>query len=525
MSHAVSLPIPCLGTSKPYYSGRRESSPLLDTKTKVALVVATFLAISGLVLLQFFPPVGGACLAAAGLGFLFVVLFKSIKSMRTPDSDLEKLERLDAAKQLAAGIEIPSVIQKELEQIIPAIDAIEEDERIASLHYNCDETATFTLKTAPHLQFRVSAAQPRSRLECAEFHLTLRYENMVYAQEICRSENYDSLLVPPIKPIYLKVGGLRRALLVEKVVQRDAVPVGDLERAVRQMVQFLLKIGGADSHDPLPFVPIEGGRLALQNLYHLTTNPHPNAWTREGIEVRSILGEGNSLLASLNREDLIDIALDELKKLRPVCLGVARYASIERATQARLEQIQKARESRLNQIHNPVQINVQPEPIAPPNILGISPEELGLNLGLKDYAVIQHNGVHSDGICRIITLGEVAQAIINCINRKLQANPTNDTIEFTLIDMLIGEKLPYFASEKHYQYNTLQGLGYREWPDPNKEPPYWIALVLQSLKSKGLITDFSVPRRSNPRLRVNLAALASLPNNGSLRKPKDDGSR
>jgi len=296
-------------------------------------------------------------------------------------------------------------------------------------------------------------------------------------------------------------------MLVEKVVQSDALPVGSLERAVRQMVQFLLKTGGNGNYDPLPFIPVEGGKLALQNLYHLTENPHPDASTRESLEVSLIINEKGSLLASLNREDLIDIALDELKKLRPIRLRVASHASVEDSTKARLRQIEKAREFRLKQIHNPVQINVQPEHIVPPNILRISAEELNLDLHLRDYAVIQHNGVHSDGICRIITLGEVAQAVIDRINRKLQADPTNGNIEFTPEDMLIGEKLPSVTWEKHYQYNMLQGLGYREWPDPNKEPPYWMTLVLQSLKDRGLVTDFAVPWRSSPRLRVNLAAL------------------
>lgn len=510
MNHAVSLSVPCLGgTSKPYYSDYsrdREPSDVLDTKTKVALVVSTILAVTGLVLLQFLPPVGGACLVAAWLGFCLCAASLSLANpirtpIRTPDSALEKLEKLEAAKHLAAGIEIPPALQQELEQIIPAIDAIEQDHRIASIHYNCDQTATFTLKTAPDLQFRISAANPGSRSGCNELLLARRYENTVYAQEICHSENYDSLLVPPIKPIYLNVGGLRRSMLVEKVVQSDALSVGgDLERAVRQMVQFLLKTGGTCWKETLPFLPIEGSKLALQNLHHLTEDPHPNASTRESLEVRFIIDKENSLLASLNREDLIDIALDELKKLRSI--------PVRSAPKARLGQIQRAREFRLNQIHNPEQINVQPQPIAPPNVLGISPEELDLDLSLKDYAVIQCDGTYSDGICRIITLGEVAQAIIDRINRKLQTNPANDNIEFTPEDMLIGEKLPSFTWEKHYQYNMLQGLGYREWPDPNKEPPYWMTLVLQSLKNKNLITDFTVPRRSRPRLRVNLAALA-----------------
>ena len=215
MSRAVSLSVPCLGTSKPYYSGDRESSAVLDTKTKVALVGSTVLAVIGLIFLQPRPPVGSACLIVAGLGFLSVSLFYLVKSIGTPDSNLEKLEKLEAAKHLATGIEIPPTLQQELEQIIPAIDVLAEDDRIASIHYNYDQTATFTLKIAPDLQFRISAAKPRSGIGCDELPLARRYENTVYAQEICRNENYDSLLVPPIKPIYLKVGGLRPGLFHE----------------------------------------------------------------------------------------------------------------------------------------------------------------------------------------------------------------------------------------------------------------------------------------------------------------------
>ena len=503
MSQAVSQFVPCLGNAKPYYCADRESPIVFDTKNKVALVASSILAVAGFVLLPFLPPVGGTCLVASGVGFISLVLFNLVKSIRPPNSVLADLEQLETAKQLATGIEISPALQQELEQIIPAIDAMEDDARIGSIRYNHDLTATFTLKTAPDLQFRISAAESRSLLGCCEVALSRRYENTIYAHEICRNENYDSLVISPIKPVYVKADGLRRSMLVEKVIERAAGPAGDLERAVRQMVQFLLKTGGAGLHDPIPFLPLEGNKLALQNLHHLTGNPHPDASTRDAHEVDAIIHKSNSLLASLNSEEMIEIALDELKKSRPTL----RYDS-ERGALLRHRQIEGARESRLNQIrqHLP-DVNVHDRHIVPSNILRVSPEELGLNLGLKDYAVMKREGIHSDGICRVIVLREVAQAIIDCINRKLEADPTNYNIEFTPKDMLIGEELPIFTWEKHCQYNMLQGLGYRGWPDPNHEPTYWIALVLESLKNKGIINDFTLPPQSNPRLSVNPDAI------------------
>jgi hypothetical protein len=290
-----------------------------------------------------------------------------------------------------------------------------------------------------------------------------------------------------VKPLYLKVGGLERLALAEAVVQKEAG--GNVERAVRQMVQFLLKTGRNCLYDPVPFVPMAGDKLALENLYHLTDNPHPDAWTRESLEIASVLGPWNSLLASLDREDLIDIALDELTQLRPV----DSTAPSGRGAEWRLREIKRARTARLDELHKKVQRAAAPKP--PRNILRITPEELGLDLNAKDYVVIRQDGVHSDGICRVITLREVAGAIIDRINRKLEVNPGQAKIEFTAEDLLIGEKLPSFNWEKHYQYNLLQGLGYREWPDPNQEPPYWMALVLQALKNKGLITGFALPDR------------------------------
>jgi len=499
MSLAVSLPIPCLGTSKPYYSGDREIPPLLDTKTKVAFVFSAFLLVVGLALLPFLPHVGVTCLAVAGLGVLVISLYNLVKLTRVPDLTIKKLENLESAKQLAVGIDIPPALNQELVQIIPVIDAMQADDRIASVHYHCDNTATFRLKTAPHLQFRISAPCRMSG-SCEEFYLTFRYENKIYAHDICLREQYDALVVPSVKPLYLTVGGLGRLALAEVVVQK--MPGGNLERAVRQMVGFLLKTGGADHHvDPIPFIPLAGGKLALDNLYHLTENPHPEGRTREYLEVRSILGERNSLLAALDREDLIDIALDELKKLRPV----DSTAPANRGPERRLREIQRAKAARLERLHKPVQVAAARK--SPRNILRITSEELGLDLNAKDYAVIRRDGVHSDGVCRIITLGEVARAIIDRINRKLEANPGQARIEFTPEELLIGEKLPTFTWEKHYQYNMLQGLGYRGWPDPNQEPPYWMALVLQALKNKGLITNFTLPDRANPTVDVNLRAL------------------
>lgn len=323
--------------------------------------------------------------------------------------------------------------------------------------------------------------------------------------QICRSEDYDSLLVPPVKPLYLNVGGLRRSMLVEKVIPSDASRIGHLDRAVRQMVQFLLKTSGSGLHESLPFLPVEGNKLALQNLHHLTNDFYPEVPLRESLEVRSIIDKTNSLLASLHEEGLIEIALDELQTLRPTCLLSAQYYSSEQANEIRMSHIQQAKEFRLQQIRHPERHAQPPEQIIPPNILRISPDELNLDLRLRDYAVIQQDGVYSDGICRIITLGEVAQAIIHRINQKLQADPTNAKITLTPEDMLIGEKLPLGRWSQHYQYNMLQGLGYRTWPDPREEPPYWIALVLQSLKNKGLITNFTLPRYESPELHVNLS--------------------
>jgi hypothetical protein len=431
--------------------------------------------------------------------------------MRASGSDLEKLEQFEAAHQLAVGIEVPLSLQQELEQVIPAIDEIKEDARIASVHYNQDQTATFTLKTTPDLQFRISPPRPNSSLGCDEFRLTQRYENMVYAQKICSDEHYDCLFVPPTKPLYLKVGELRRSMLVEKVIQKDPHPDGNtLNTAVRQMVQFLLKTGGAGVLDPLPFVPT-GGRLALQNLYHLTEEPSSSLPVRDDLEVDSIIKDRDSLLASLDDATLIDVALDELRTRRPFDLVYKNTYFHEAAVQVRKNRIETAKRERLEKILNPIQVAVPLEPSPPSNLLGISPQDLSLDLNLTDYAIIGYDtGSHSDGISRVITLGEVAQAIIDCINRKIQANPTNNVIELTPADMLIGKKSPRFSSDLHYHYTTLQGLGYRDWPD-SKEPPYWIELVLQSIKNKGLITSFKKFSHSNPQLHINLELLQPSP--------------
>src|SRR3989344_4415580 len=254
--------IPCLLTQsqiKDLKKAEREGAlELCDTKTKVIFVVSAVLAAIGVVLLAVLPPVGGAAIAAlftggAGLGLISAAILMCISNR---GSYLDKIEKLEAAQKLAVGLEISEALQKELEAIIRHIDAIKDDARLASVRSNCNETATVILRSAPGLQFRVSPAAPNSPLGYSLKHF---YENAVYAKAICDQENYYALLVPSIKPIYLKVGGLWRALLVEQVVQKDSSPNQDLKEAVRQMVHFLVKTGGPGlSSHPVSFVPVNG---------------------------------------------------------------------------------------------------------------------------------------------------------------------------------------------------------------------------------------------------------------------------
>jgi hypothetical protein len=185
MTQAIALPIPCLGTAKAYYNANREITPLVGTKTKVALLFCAFLVVVGLALLPSLPHVGVTCIAVAGLGGLAVSLCNSVGSSRKPESIIKKLEKLESAGQLAVGIDISAALQQELVQIIPTIDAMETDDRIASVRYHCDKTATFRLKSAPQWQFRISAPCRMSG-NCQEFSLAYRYENRIYAHNICR---------------------------------------------------------------------------------------------------------------------------------------------------------------------------------------------------------------------------------------------------------------------------------------------------------------------------------------------------
>lgn len=508
---AASLPIPCLGNAEPYYS-KTEPAPSQTIK-KVTVVFSCFLFAAGPFLLSAFPPVGIACLAAAGIGIICGLLYeKFIESKDRTPSKLEPIEQLEPAKQLAGALSLPPALEQELNEVIPTVDDLKPDSRIASIQYNLDQTATFSLSSAPHLQFCISAPDPSSRLGCKETVLAHRYENSVYAYEICQREGYTHLSVPSQKPIYLQVGGLRRALLMQETTQKqEAQSVESLELALRQMVRFLLQTGDTGLSDPLPFIPLEGGKLSLQNLYHLTDELQLTEGAREHQQVQRILDSKRSLIASLDREDLIDIALDELNQRHSSSLDIRqRYPDNPNfALEIRQSQIQKAKQQRLADLKYPV-LN-PPAPRSPlHNHLNISVDELGLDLSLTDYAVMSCQGNHT-GTCRIITLKEVAQAVLDRINQKIEQNPQQERLEFTPKDLLIGKDLPHFDWRENYQYNLLQGLGYKSWPDPHVEPPYWMALILQALKEKGKVIDFSVPRPydGSPWVQINLQALSS----------------
>jgi|GEM_PF-6034825 len=361
MTQAVSSnlsQIPCLNIYEPNRSGRDQGSPFFDTKTKTVLVASAILGTAGLVLLAFAPPIGAACIATGLLGISLVCLFKIVEgihglwTLSSLGSELEKLEKLPAAKQLASDITISPAIERELEEIIPKIDRKESDDRIASIQ-RTGNTAVFTLKSSPDLQFKLPCGESGFERFSEECKLARHYENMVYAKMICDSEKYDALVVPSIRPIHLSGSASGRYLLVEQKVERSESSASNLEQATRQMVRFLVKTGGnCDNVNPIPFTPIQGNKLSMQNIYHLTGDSHPNLSTREYGEVDFVIGRNHSLLASLDREDLIDIALDELKKLRPQNLTIAEgRRHPERAVQHRLQEIQEAKERRMAEIH------------------------------------------------------------------------------------------------------------------------------------------------------------------------------
>lgn len=510
MIHSIQSSVPCLGNAHSCYDQVSSSSDVPDTVTKIVLVVSGILAGLGALFLSLLPPIGGACLLAAAAGLLFTLVYNLAKEAPLK-SQIEMIENLEGAEALAEGVELSESALETLKETIPSIDAIELDSRVTSINYNADKTATFTLRDAPGLKFRMGGPEPSSRLGCEEFRLARRYENMVYAKEICMSQNFDALVVPPTKAIYVQVEGLRRSLLVEKVIESQNLPPQQLERAVRQMVQFYLLTGGASSSDAIPFTPTEGsrgvGKLVLRNLHHLTENPHPDPTTREFEEVDAILGRSRSVLAALEDEALVEIAMNELRNLRPINLGVAEFRSEEAAIEFRERQIREARERRLQQLQNPETPPQQPIAPPPPNLLGVTPEDLNLNLELKDYAIVKFKGVYSDGVSKIVSLGEVAGTIIDKINQKLQENPAQPNIVFSPEEMLIGRDLPTFDWEQHYQYNNLRGLGIRGLADGEESPPYWMALVLQALQNRGLIERFNLPYSGPPTLRVNLRAL------------------
>lgn len=321
--------VPCLGTAKSYYDNDNSTPTFFDTKTKIILKATLFFAVAGLVFLPFLPYTASISLASAGLGISIVCLLKigeEISALFGDPSKLKQIERLNAAKELAREISISSELQQELQDIIPIIDEGREDARIRSIQYSEIDflgvgTATFTLISAPNLQFTLGRPGQRNSLICAESKLVRPYENRVYAKMVCDSERYNALFIPSIKPIYLKIGQFQRSLLVEQMVESSALVHGLHEEGVRQMVRFLLKTGGGSTvfMTPFPFTPIASGKLCIRNFAHLSENPHPDPRTRNLQEEELVLGRENSLLAALHNttEDLTDIALEEFSRLRP----------------------------------------------------------------------------------------------------------------------------------------------------------------------------------------------------------------
>ena len=365
---SVSTPlahIPCLNTDIPYHSEGMELNPYFDLKTKICLIASAFFAVAGLILLALFPPIGGICISVALCGICLISIFKIVELIKLIikylsdreipiKSKLDEILELPASKELEGDITISPELEELLQNVMPIIDSKQPDSRIDIIEYPDDKTGVFVLKAEPSLQFRF-ASDPLHY----QYHLVRLYGNMVYAKYICNEETYDLLLVPLVKPIYLEFGGLKRMLLVEKRVQKVDITDTDLAPAISQMVRFLLKTGGNGlNFNPLPFIPVTGNKLALQNLLHLSFEPRSGDKRREENEVNFIIADKNSLLASLDKESLIDIALEELKKLRPTSALHATSSDPEFGSKKRLEMIDEAKKARM------IQINKLSEPLS-----------------------------------------------------------------------------------------------------------------------------------------------------------------
>ena len=329
------ISIPCLGTSQAYFRGDRlekQSQAIDSTAETVSRVVIILFAVMGLAIAPFSPLAAIACLGVSLVGalgmsvFACIQLYKSKKAALEPNPVFKQLEQLDGSKQLAEGIEISQELRKELIQIIPQKDAEQGDTSNLKL--------TFTLQAYPTLQFTMSTlASTRG-----EQLLAKCYENRIYTHQICRAEKYTSLYVPAMKPIYLTVNGVPRSVLVEEFVKKDtSVKNEALGDAVRQIIQFFLKINIV-IRDPILFVPVKVRKLALPNLDQLTNKPHLNLDTAS--QFRGIfLDQDTSLLASLDNEELINIACDEFDKLYKPTDGNRIQQQMILAKKARLEQI------------------------------------------------------------------------------------------------------------------------------------------------------------------------------------------
>ncbi len=373
-----------------------------------------------------------------------------------------------ARKELEQGIEIaPSTIAK-IQSLLPLIEQGKDDGEIQWIAKG--NSLVFSLASTPNLVFKLAKEMHDPNRPNARTMTDLRFENMIKAKDVCLTHQLDRLILPHAKKI--EVGAA--ALIAEERLsfnpnwmaqERFYYERGkDLVPTLGQLAIFTAKTGSSDNcWRNLPILDGVGqskiGLIDVEHMESAHTGFFGNSWlARQG------------LIACAGSEEQIDEILNQAAKH-----GVSFYKSeAHNAKDKRLKEL--AEDRNLDAFHAKLGVKEPQKPLQVDfDSLGLDLKEVG-----KIHTFVEKGGKRV-GQKKSVTLKEVAEALVEKINKEFKKSPLDASIKRgRQLQLNVGSgKLGKFAN-----LGLPKGQSIVSEEEAKKQ---WLDSILNALVAKGYL--------------------------------------
>ncbi|MBM3201038.1 MAG: DUF648 domain-containing protein [Chlamydiae bacterium] len=391
-----------------------------------------------------------------------------LKSILRSSHSYEKID-----PQLRAENEIPISTEfiKKISTLIPEITRSQDDERIVwlskaeNLVFRLADDPNHVLKLVkPHHNFNSLSLPEGGENETRE-----RFQNIVMAKQICANNNLAHLVIPQTSLFSAYYNNHEYAIIIEENLNFDPDETdqkchhktyeSELTNAVKELATFIAKTGFNDvTWRNIPIIKedeayIGQRRIALIDLEHMQN-------VRNGF-----LGDGNGscgLISCVSRKNM-NIVIDEMKR-----------NGIQLTSQETMPYITNARNEEFfnNRLHEYYTQRNMTKGNAP---ITVNIENLGLNLDeLGEISIFEEST--QEFVSRNISLREVAQEVIDEINRIIENNTSKATIRAKRLAHL------HLSHDKFMRYRHLGLPREKIAPDTEEEEAnLWINQICRAL--------------------------------------------